>query len=76
MPSNKRLKTMNAIHRLVQGITRGKVGWSIGKMPVLELTTKGRKSGLPHKVMLTSPLQENNAIVIVASRGGDDFHPA
>ncbi|MEO8363525.1 MAG: nitroreductase/quinone reductase family protein [Ilumatobacteraceae bacterium] len=76
MPSNNRLKTMNTIHRLVQGITRGKVGWSLGKMPVLELTTKGRKSGLPHKVMLTSPLQENNAIVIVASRGGDDFHPA
>ena len=67
---------MNAIHRLVQGITRGKVGWSMGKMPVLELTTKGRKSGLPHKVLLISPLQENNAIVIVASRGGDDFHPA
>jgi len=45
-------------------------------MPVLELTTTGRKSGVLRSVMLTSPLQENNAIVIVASRGGDDQHPA
>ncbi len=26
--------------------------------------------------MLTSPVQEGDAIVIVASRGGDDHHPA
>jgi len=26
--------------------------------------------------MLTSPLQEGNTVVIVASRGGDDTHPA
>jgi deazaflavin-dependent oxidoreductase (nitroreductase family) len=45
-------------------------------MPVLELTTTGRKSGQRHKVMLTSPVQEGDVIVIVASRGGDDHHPA
>jgi deazaflavin-dependent oxidoreductase (nitroreductase family) len=45
-------------------------------MPVLELTTSGRKSGQPHSVMLTSPLQEGTTIVVVASRGGDDQHPA
>jgi deazaflavin-dependent oxidoreductase (nitroreductase family) len=45
-------------------------------MPVVELTTTGRKSGEPRTVMLTSPVQEGNAIVIVASRGGDDHHPA
>jgi deazaflavin-dependent oxidoreductase (nitroreductase family) len=26
--------------------------------------------------MLTSPLQRGDAYVVVASRGGDDFHPA
>jgi deazaflavin-dependent oxidoreductase (nitroreductase family) len=26
--------------------------------------------------MLTSPLREGDAYVVVASRGGDDFHPA
>ena len=45
-------------------------------MPVLELTTTGRKSGQRRSVMLTSPLQEGDTIVIVASRGGDDQHPA
>ena len=76
MPSDLFLKTGNAVHRAILGITRGRVGWSVGKMPVLELTTTGRKSGLQRSVMLTSPLQENNTIVIVASRGGDDHHPA
>jgi len=45
-------------------------------MPVLELTTTGRKSGEPRTVMLTSPIQEGETIVVVASRGGDDQHPA
>ena len=45
-------------------------------MPSLELTTIGRKSGPPRSVMLTSPLQEGETYVVVASRGGDDMHPA
>jgi deazaflavin-dependent oxidoreductase (nitroreductase family) len=44
-------------------------------MRVVELTTTGRKSGLPRTVMLTSPLQEGSTIVVVASRGGDDTAP-
>jgi deazaflavin-dependent oxidoreductase (nitroreductase family) len=70
------LKTMNGIHRLILGVTRGKAGWTAGNMPVLELTTIGRKSGEPRSCLLTSPIQENGEIVIVASRGGDDHHPA
>jgi deazaflavin-dependent oxidoreductase (nitroreductase family) len=45
-------------------------------MPVLELTTAGRKSGRPHSVMLTSPLQQGAVIVVVASGGGDRTPPA
>ena len=45
-------------------------------MPVVELTTTGRKSGEARRVMLTSPHQEDGTIVVVASRGGDDTHPA
>lgn len=44
-------------------------------MPVLVLTTTGRKSGQKRSTMLTSPLQLEDTIVIVASRGGDDRHP-
>ena len=37
-------------------------------MPVIELTTTGRRSGRPRATMLTSPYQEGSTIVIVASR--------
>ncbi len=76
MPSDLQLKTMNRVHRVLLTISGGRLGWKAGRMPVLELTTVGRRSGRRHTVMLTSPLQEGNAIVIVASRGGDDHHPA
>ena len=76
MPSDFQLKTMNAIHRGVLGMSGGRLGWRAGGMPVVELTTTGRKSGQTRTVMLTSPLQQGDAIVIVASRGGDDHHPA
>jgi deazaflavin-dependent oxidoreductase (nitroreductase family) len=76
MPSDLVLKTMNGMHRAVLKLSGGRLGWQASKMPVLELTTTGRKSGRPRSVMLTSPLQEGSTIVIVASRGGDDTHPA
>lgn len=76
MPHDLALKAMNATHRLLLTASGGKLGWSFMGMPVIELTTTGRKSGQPRKTMLTSPLQEGSTIVIVASRGGDDRNPA
>ena len=76
MPSDLQLKAMNVIHRAMLKVSFGRVGWNIANMPVLELTTTGRKSGLPRSVMLTSPLQEGATYVVVASRGGDDKAPA
>jgi deazaflavin-dependent oxidoreductase (nitroreductase family) len=76
MPSDVVLKTMNGLHRVVQAVSFGKLGWSAWDMPVLELTTIGRKSGQPRAVLLTSPLQEGSTVVVVASRGGDDTNPA
>src|SRR5664279_3623298 len=73
MPSDFALKTMNAVHRSLLKISGGRAGWNVSNMPVLELTTTGRKSGQPRAVMLTSPLQEGNVLVVVASRGGDDL---
>ena len=57
-------------------ISGGRLGWDVANMPVLELTTTGRKSGRPHTVVLTSPVRDGDAIVVVASRGGDNHHPA
>jgi len=76
MPSDFALKAMNGFHRTLLKISGGRIGWSASGMPVVELTTIGRKSGLPRSVMLTSPVQEGSTIVVVASRGGDEQHPA
>jgi deazaflavin-dependent oxidoreductase (nitroreductase family) len=76
MPSDAFLKGMNLFHRGLLKLSGGRLGWSGQGMPVVELTTTGRKSGQPRTVMLTSPVQEGDTIVIVASRGGDDQHPA
>ena len=76
MPSKTTLTLMNAVHRGLIAVTRGKAGWSMGGMPVLELTTTGRKSGQARSTMLTAPLTLDEGMVVVASRGGDDQHPA
>ena len=76
MPSDMALKAMNLMHQSVLKITGGRVGWEAARMPVLQLTTTGRKTGQPRSVMLTSPLQVGTTLVVVASRGGDDEHPA
>ena len=76
MRSRSRFKAINAIHRIVLRVSGGRLGWTADGMPVLELTTAGRKSGRPHSVMLTSPLQQGAVIVVVASGGGDRTPPA
>ena len=76
MPSDALLKTMNTIHRTVFRATGGRVLGRIGGMLVVDLHTVGRKSGQPRSSMLTSPIQNGDEIVLVASRGGDPQHPA
>jgi deazaflavin-dependent oxidoreductase (nitroreductase family) len=76
MPADAGFKIMNAVHRLVLKATGGQMGWTAMDMPVVELTTTGRKSGQSRSVFLTSPLQEGPVLVVVASRGGDDRAPA
>jgi deazaflavin-dependent oxidoreductase (nitroreductase family) len=76
MPSDRFLKSMNALHRAILKLSGGRVLADAYGMPVLDLTTIGRRSGTPRSVMLTSPVREGSAYVVVASRGGDDHHPA
>lgn len=76
MPHDLVLKAMNGAHRLLLKATGGRVGYDAMGMPVLELTTIGRRSGKPRSVMLTAPLEVDGHPVVVASRGGDDRHPA
>ncbi len=75
MPKDNVLKVVNTFHRSLIRLTFGKKGWNMAGMPVVKLTTVGRKSGKGRTVMLTSPIQLEDEIILVASRGGDDQHP-
>ena len=54
--------------------TDGKFGGRLAGAPVVLLTTKGRKSGLPRTVPLLY-LRDGGDLVVVASKGGWADHP-
>lgn len=45
-------------------------------MPVILLTTIGRRSGKRRTTVLTAPVREAGRTVLVASYGGDNRHPS
>ena len=53
----------------------GRLGREIVGLPVLLLTTTGRRTGKPRTVPLTY-FEDAGAIVLVASYGGRPYHPA
>lgn len=69
-------RVVNILHRRLLRSTGGRIGRSGFGMPVLELITTGRKSGRLRSTILTSPVQRGDELVIVASYGGDERHPA
>lgn len=68
-------KVVTGFHRVVFRATKGRVAGRMFSMPVVLLTTTGRKSGRRRETMLTSPVQEDGRVVLVASYGGDARHP-
>jgi deazaflavin-dependent oxidoreductase (nitroreductase family) len=68
-------KAVNVLHRNLVRASGGKIAGDVMGMPVVELTTTGRTSGQKRTTMLTTPLQEGDTVVLVASWGGDDRHP-
>jgi deazaflavin-dependent oxidoreductase (nitroreductase family) len=69
-----RFRILGSVHRRVYRLTGGKLGGQIGKLPVLLLTTIGRKSGQPR----TQPLAYTHAddgYAVIASKGGAAQHP-
>lgn len=69
------LKWLSATHRALLAATRGRIGWSVGSIFMVELHTIGRSSGLRRSTMLSAPLHDPGRYVLVASKGGDDRHP-
>jgi deazaflavin-dependent oxidoreductase (nitroreductase family) len=68
-------KAVTQVHRTIVHVTSGRVLGSFAGMPVVELHTVGRRSGLPRSTMLTAPVIDGDRIMLVASKGGDDRDP-
>lgn len=68
-------RVLNVVHRGVVRATGGRVGTRAFGMPVIELRTVGRTSGVLRSTMLTVPVVDGDRLVLVASKGGDDRDP-
>jgi deazaflavin-dependent oxidoreductase (nitroreductase family) len=68
-------RIVTGFHGAVFRMSNGRLANRGFGMPVLELTTTGRKTGKRRTTMLTSPVQDGAKVVVVASYGGDDRHP-
>jgi len=72
--ANLGFRILGGLHKRVYRLTGGRVGGRIGKLPVLLLTTIGRKSGRPR----TQPLaytRVGDGYAVIASKGGAAQHP-
>jgi deazaflavin-dependent oxidoreductase (nitroreductase family) len=78
-PRRKKLgriaRSLIAVHFAIYRASRGRVGGSIGKMPVLLLSTTGRRSGKRRTTPLTY-VDDGELIAVAASNGGMDWFPA
>ncbi len=68
-------KVMSKSHKAILRISGGRVLNSAFGMPAVELHTIGRTTGKKRSTMLTSPVHDENRVVLVASKGGDDRDP-
>lgn len=73
--TDTRLQTINLVHRTMLTVTGGRIGNTLGTMPVFKVTTTGRSSGQSRTVMLTAAVRHDNIYVFVASKGGDSRNP-
>lgn len=76
MAVNKTLiKFLSESHLFWYKLSGGAFGTKLSGMPVLLLTTTGRKSGRKRTVPLTHQRDGDN-FVVIASNGGNENHPA
>jgi deazaflavin-dependent oxidoreductase (nitroreductase family) len=73
--SDLRVRVLSSVHRGLYRVSGGRVGGRIAGMPVLLLTTAGRRTGRQRTVPLTY-FEEGGVIVLVASYGGRPANPA
>ena len=68
------LKLILKVMIFLYNVSGGRIGGKMGKVPVLLLTTTGRKTGKQRTLPLVY-IMDGSAYVITASAGGADKHP-
>lgn len=69
--------TLHHLDRLTYRLTRGRatfVSWITG-MPIVFLTTTGRRSGMPRTLPLVA-VPDGDLLIVIASNYGQQHHPA
>ncbi|MEO5679814.1 MAG: nitroreductase family deazaflavin-dependent oxidoreductase [Acidimicrobiales bacterium] len=74
-PKEALFKVAKVLHPLLLRMSGGRIGGRVMGMPVVVLTTTGRRSGQPRAAPLTA-IEHDGHTYVVASKGGDDRHPA
>ena len=71
----KTIRLLGRLHLRLWNLSGRKLDHAFGKLPFMMLTTTGRKTGQRR----TTPvlyLQDGTGLIVVASFGGNDMHPA
>jgi deazaflavin-dependent oxidoreductase (nitroreductase family) len=77
MPAVRRTRAMEMgwkLHRWLYRVSGGRIGGTVMGMPVLLLTTTGRKTGQPRTNALMY-LPDGDNCVVIASNAGEPRHP-
>jgi deazaflavin-dependent oxidoreductase (nitroreductase family) len=75
MPYKLLLRMIAGTHEFWYRLSGGLIGGRIAGLPILLLTTTGRKSGR-NRTMPLVYLPDGDNMVVIASNGGADQHPA
>jgi deazaflavin-dependent oxidoreductase (nitroreductase family) len=75
-PKDAFYKAGTRIHLALFDLSKGRLFGKFFGMPFIELLTTGRRSGKERATVLTVPIVDGERLVVVASFGGDDRHPA
>lgn len=68
-------KVAKVVHPLLLRLGGGRIGGSLAGMPVIVLSTTGRRTGQPRATPLTA-IEHDGHTYVIASKGGDARHPA
>ena len=74
-PSRSALRFQWRAHKLIWRLSGGRLGRKVSGLPVLELTTTGRKSGEPRMILIWH-LTDPGGPIIAGTNAGADYDPA